>query len=223
MTCILWTVWSAWLLTESKCSLQPWTVLLRMRPQTAKPSRGKQELGPQSSCPLLPAVPWRALVKSSARGEQGPQEAAQWLFWHIYEMFSPTDVPRRWETDKVSWRHSPEDYYLGEKSRAWQHWAAAQGKPHTAPAGGPLAWMSQHHPPRSDLTARASLSPSRSEHLALTCQRRKTTLCHCTYGKHKGRCWILIFWSANRPRILSVLLITPFPSLSLSLKSKVPA
>lgn len=61
-------------------------------------------------------------------------------------------------------------------------------------------------------------SPSCSENVGANLSEKKDNTLPLIYGDQTGRHKILISWPTNCPGIISVLLITPFPSLSLKNK-----
>lgn len=135
-------------------------------------SRGKQTLGPRSSCPfLLPVMPRKALVKSSAgvntdyihAREAGScssrsdytgafsylKAAPVATTRHIYEMFQSHKCALQLgeiQSKLKIWSSSPGDYYLGGGFTCITTLTRNKDEgPQIALTRGSLVWMSQHH------------------------------------------------------------------------------
>lgn len=129
----------------------------------------------------------------------------------------PAARAAKWAEDMVP-RRSGDSYPGAELTCILVILSTGEG-PQMVPTRGPLVWVSQHHSCLTvTMTARASLLPAAMSILAVTCQweRQHSATVFMGSTREGSEYWFLDL--PNHPRILSVLLLTAFPSLSVSPK-----
>lgn len=230
-TWILWAIWNEWLLTETsiRAAFSLWLFFYgcchrKLKPKCQLGSSAQQRktnTGPF----LLPVMPRKALVKSSARvntdrmrgrklqlkvslyrssflSQSSPSGCFQTHLWNVSvpQMLCPaTGRDTKWTEEVVQ---SPRRLLSWGRTHMHNNTEQKQGWRPPDCTNTRLSGLdvSASLSPYRDMTARASLVPAVLRMLALTCQRRKTILCHLFMGtKREGT----KYWFLDLPIVLA--------------------